>query len=122
MLRIQNFRPISLLNTLYKVVAKVYADRMKPLLHHWILPSQIGFVPNRCILDNLFLAFEAIKWSLENKQDLNMLLLNFEKAYDRVSWTILKHTMERMGITEIWIQRVMSLNINASAAIIVNRE
>lgn len=58
--RIQNYRPISLLNTLYKIVAKVYANRMKPLLHNWILPSQTGFVPNRCILDNVFLAFEAI--------------------------------------------------------------
>ena len=58
--RVQNFRPISLLNTLYKIVAKVYANRMKPLLHNWILPSQTGFVPNRCILDNIFLAFEAI--------------------------------------------------------------
>lgn len=44
--RIQNYIPISLLNTLYKVVAKIYANRMKPLLHHWILPSQTGFVPN----------------------------------------------------------------------------
>ena len=47
-LKIQNYRPISLLNTLYKIVAKVYANRMKPLLHNWILPSQTGFVPNRC--------------------------------------------------------------------------
>ena len=53
-LRIQNYRPISLLNTLYKVVAKVYANRMKSILHNWILPSQTGFVPNRCILNNIF--------------------------------------------------------------------
>ena len=83
--KIQNYRPISLLNTLYKVVAKVYANIMKPLIHQWILPSHTGFVPNRCILDNVFLAFEAIEWSLENHQALSMLLLDFEKAYDRVN-------------------------------------
>lgn len=64
--RVQKFQPISLLIS-YKIVAKVYANRMKPLLHHWILPSQTGFVPNRCILDNIFLAFKAVEWTLENK-------------------------------------------------------
>lgn len=121
-IRIQNYRPISLLNTLYKVVAKVYANRMKALLHYWILPSQTGFVPNRCILDNVFLAFEAIEWALENRQELSMLLLDFEKAYDRVSWKFLSQTVERMGFSQVWIQRVMSLNVNASATIIINGE
>ena len=121
-LRVQNYRPISLLNTLYKVVAKVYANRMKPLLHNWILPSHTGFVPNRCILDNVFLAFEAIEWTLENKQDLSMLLLDFEKAYDRVNWTFLRQTMETMGFHPKWISQVMSLNLNATAAVVVNGE
>jgi exonuclease III len=120
--KIQNYRPISLLNTLYKVVAKVYANRMKPLLHLWILPSQTGFVPNRCILDNIFLAFEAIEWTLESNQKISMLLLDFEKAYDRVSWTFLEKTMTKMGFHETWIKQVMSLNITASASIIVNGE
>ena len=120
--RIQNFRPISLLNTLYKVIAKVYANRMKPLLHNWIPPSQTGFVPNRCILDNIFLAFEAMEWSLENQHELSLLLLDFEKAYDRVSWSFLQQTMKRMGFADIWVKQVLSLNLNASAAIIVNGE
>lgn len=119
-LRVQNYRPISLLNTLYKVVAKVYANRMKPLLHHWILPSQTRFVPNICILDNVFLAFEAIEWTIENQQNLSMLLLDFEKAYDRVNWTFLTQTMEAMGFNHKWVKQVMSLNINASAAVVVN--
>ena len=120
--RIQNFRPISLLNTLYKLVAKIYANRMKPLLHNWILPSQTGFVPNRCILDNIFLAFESIEWALESNQNMSMLLLDFEKAYDRVSWTFLRQVMEKMGFSATWIRQVMSLNLTASATIIVNGE
>ena len=95
---------------------------MKPLLHHWILPSQTGFVPNRCILDNIFLAFEAIKWTLESKQELSMILLDFEKAYDRVNWTFLKQVMEKMGFDSTWIHQVMSLNLNATASVIVNGE
>ena len=120
--KVQNFRPISLLNTPYKIVAKIFANRMKPLLHHWILPSQTGFVPNRCILDNIFLAFEAIEWTLDNKQDLSMLLLDFEKAYDRVNWTFLRQVMAKMGFHEGWIDQVMALNENASATVIVNGE
>lgn len=121
-LRVQNYIPISLLNTLYKVVAKTYANRMKPLLHHWILPSQIGFVPNRCILDNIFLAFEAVEWTLETKQGLSMMLLDFEQAYDRVNWTFLHQTMERMGFSPTWITQTMLLNMNASASVFVNGE
>jgi hypothetical protein len=118
--KIQNFRPISLLNTLYKIVAKIYTNRMKPMLHHWIPPSQTGFVPNRCILDNIFLAFEAIEWTLENRQELCMVLLDFEKAYDKVNWTFLRQTMHIMGFHDTWINQVVSLNTNAAAAVIVN--
>lgn len=121
-LKVQNYRPISLFNIVYKIVAKIYANRMKPLLHHWILPSQTGFVPNRCILDNVFLAFEAMEWTMENKQALGMLLLDFEKAYDRVNWTFLRETMVTMGFHEKWIGQVMSLYNNASASVIVNGE
>ena len=120
--KVQNFRPISLLNTPYKIIAKILANRMKPLLHHWILPSQTGFVPNRCILENIFLAFEAMEWTMENQQDLSMLLLDFEKAYDRVNWTFLRKVMEKMGFHQMWIAQVMALNENASATVIVNGE
>ena len=51
-----------------------------------------------------------------------MLLLDFEKAYDRVSWTFLREAMAKMGFHATWISQVMSLNENASASVIVNGE
>lgn len=95
---------------------------MKPLLHNWILPSQTWFVPNRCIVDNIFLAFEAMTWTRKNQQDLSMLLLDFEKTYDRVNWTFQQKTMVKMRFHITWISQVMSLNENASAFVIVNGE
>ena len=51
-----------------------------------------------------------------------MLLLDFEKAYDRVSWTFLRTAMTKMGFHIEWIDQIMSLNTNASASIIINGE
>ena len=51
-----------------------------------------------------------------------MLLLDFEKAYDRVNWTFLRQTMQKMGFQLTWINHVMALNENAAAAVIVNGE
>ena len=73
-------------------------------------------------MDNIFLVFEAIKWALDDKHELTMLLLDFEKAYDRVSWTFLCIAMEKMGFHTRWIEQVMLLNMNASASIIINGE
>jgi len=54
--RIGNWRPITLLGNLYKILAKTLAKRLQTFLPSIIKPSQTGFVEGRCILDNTFLA------------------------------------------------------------------
>ena len=51
-----------------------------------------------------------------------MILLDFEKACDRVNWTFLRRVIEKMGFHTTWINQVMSLNENASASVVVNGE
>lgn len=82
---ITNYRPISLLSTIHKFIAKVLANRLIPNLHKWIRSLQIGFVKGRCIFDNVYLAVKAMTWTKESQQDLALILLDFEKAYDRIS-------------------------------------
>jgi hypothetical protein len=69
----------------YKIIAKTLANRLQPLLPSYILPTQTEFVKNRCILDKILLAIEAIEWAKESQQDIVLLLLDFERAYDRVN-------------------------------------
>ena len=80
------FRPISLCNTFYKVIAKILVNRMRPFLKWLIQLTHSAFVPHRAIHDNIFLAHEVINkfHHLKGKRGYVALELYMEKAYDRI--------------------------------------
>ena len=78
---------ITLLNDIYKIVAKTIADIMRLLLPSIIHDTQSGFLQDRSIFDNIFLFWEMTALAKHHKQSLAILLLDFEKAYDKVDWT-----------------------------------
>jgi hypothetical protein len=57
-IKVTQFRPISLANFIYKVISKILANRLKPLLHKIISPNQSVFLKDRFIHDNSILAHE----------------------------------------------------------------
>lgn len=59
--RMMYFRPISLCNTIYKVISKVLVDRIRPLLKNLISPNQVSFVPGRQSYDNIMIAQEILQ-------------------------------------------------------------
>lgn len=86
---IANYKPILVLGSTYKITSKTLDNRLQLFSPSWIRPTQIGFVQGRCILDNVFMAFEVMEWGRESDHDLVMFFLDFEKAYDKVIWTFL---------------------------------
>lgn len=121
--RISDFRPISLCNMMYKIISKVLANRLKTILPHLISPSQSAFVPRRLITDNVLVAYESLhaihnkrsgkKGSLSLKQDIS-------KAYDRVEWNFLKGIMSKLGLPDMWVDKVMSCVTSSSFSIRIN--
>ena len=83
----KELRPISLCNVLYKLVAKVLANRMKDVLCRLISLSQAAFVPSRSITDKILLASEVLhclKRRTRGHSGDVALKLDISKAYDRI--------------------------------------
>jgi hypothetical protein len=118
--RLSNWRPITLLGNIYKILAKTLARRIRSALTHIIRPNQMGFVEGRSILDNIFTAQEVLGWAEESEQDLVLLLLDFEKAFDKIEWKFLFTARTKLGFTDTWVRWIGSLYQSASSAIKVN--
>ena len=88
------------------------------LLPDLIHDTQTGFVQDRNILDNIFTFSEATEWAQHNGQHLGV-LLDFEKAYDRVDWSFLEGMLLRLGFLEAWIKGIASLYRSASSRVII---
>jgi hypothetical protein len=66
------------------------------------------------------MAQEALDWAMESDQDLVLLLLDFEKAFDRIEWGFLFEALAKLGFCSQWIRWVHSLYCSASSAIKLN--
>ncbi|XP_043811002.1 uncharacterized protein LOC122723283 [Manihot esculenta] len=104
---VKNFRPIALCNVLYKIVAKVLANKFKRVLLMIISKNQSAFIPHRLITDNIIVAFEMIHNMKINKgrnYGNCALKIDISKAYDMVEWEFLKGMLERFGFSTQWIR------------------
>jgi hypothetical protein len=117
---LNSWRPITLLNTSYKVFAKTLQLRLQPILMEVISPDQSAFLPLRFILDNIFLTHETIAHAKKSRQSLMFLKLDFSKAYDRVDLAFLFRVMERLGFPSEFINMSKLLFRDARACVSVN--
>lgn len=84
--RIEQFRPISLCNVIYKVITKILANRLKPFLDDLIHPSQTTFIPHWSILDNVIINHEIMCFLKfrKGKKGYMVVKVDMAKAYDMV--------------------------------------
>lgn len=117
---IKNWRPITLLNSDYKIYAKLLANRMKQSISSIIEEDQTCAVPGRVITESLLLVRDII-WDVgDRRQRMALTTLDFEKAYDRVSHEFLFSVLKKMGCPEKFVKQIQSLYGEAFSQISVN--
>ncbi|KAG7587002.1 Reverse transcriptase domain [Arabidopsis thaliana x Arabidopsis arenosa] len=107
-----DFRPISLCNTVYKVISKLLAGRLQALLPHVISKAQSAFLKGRLLAENVLLASEIVEgYGRKNIGPRGMLKVDLRKAFDSVSWDFIIETMKAMhfpGKFIGWISQCIS--------------
>ena len=114
---LKNWRPLTLLNTLYKIVSGCISERIKPCLSKIIHCDQKGFVSNRYIGEAVRTTYDIMDWAKNNNKAGIILLIDFEKAYDSISFSYIKKCLSFFKFGESLINWVMLLLKNFSAVI-----
>jgi hypothetical protein len=120
----QDFRPISLCNVIYKLIAKSLANRLKPHLPNYIDHSQAAFIENRHISSNIVITKEIVhSFSLKSwKQHVFLIKLDLAKAFDRLEWNFIDAALSRLGLPSYFVRLIHACFSASTFSILVNGE
>ena len=102
-LYLKNWRPLTMLNTDYKILAKVLAERLKQVLPYLISMDQTGFMENRQISTTIRQTLDAIDYIQQRKLTGYLLSLDFEKCFDKIEYGAIRGALRYFDIGENFI-------------------
>ena len=117
-LLLTNWRPISLLNTDYKLATKCIATRLKKVLPHLIKSDQTGYIKGRFIGEKIRLISDIIEQH-ENNEGM-ILFLDFEKAFDSLEWGYLFKVLDIMNFGPSFLNWIHTFYSNISSGVVNN--
>ena len=117
---IEDFRPISMVGSIYKIIAKILSSRLKDVITPLIDETQNAFVGNRQILDGVLIANESLRWLKNNRISGALIKIDFQMAYDSINWVFLRKVLEKLGFGRRWISWIMECVTSASMSVLLN--
>jgi retron-type reverse transcriptase len=117
---INNYRPITLLNCVLKIITKLLADRLQKVVLRIIHKNQYGFLKGRNIQDCLAWAFEFIHQCVASNQEIMLLKLDFAKAFDTIDHSAMLSIMKQMGFDRKWLKWIQLIFSSGKSAVLLN--
>ena len=117
---LNDFRPISLYNCVYKMVSKVIIRRFKDILSKHITEEKFGFLEGRQIHEAIGVVQEGLHSIKTKKLRGAILKIDFSKAYDKVSWLYICMLPTHLGFCIGFIRWIMSCMTTVSFLVLIN--
>ena len=117
---LKNWRPIALLNTDYKILAKLLAIRLKKVMDNLIDHDQTGYLKGRYIGENIRTVADIMYYLENNNLSGAILQIDFEKAFDSINWAFIQKTLHAFNLGPSFCNWVKILYKNSQSAVINN--
>ena len=114
---LRSWRPVSLLATDYKILAKALAIRLQQVIPSLVHSDQVGYIKGRFIGENIITIKDLIQYSSINQKAGILALIDFEKAFDTVEWSFLFDTLDKLDLGKNFVKWVKLLYTNISSCI-----
>lgn len=117
---LNDFRPISLLGCISKLISKILANRLRKVINHIVSDVQTGFIAGRNILDGPLIINEVMGWVKKSKKKTLLFKIDFEKAFDSINWEFVDTIMGYMNFSGKWRMWIRGVLSSARASVLIN--
>ena len=109
-------------NTVYKAIAKILVNRLRPLLKKLISPCQSAFISRRWIAENQLIMHELLHSFKRRKVKGGFVAMkvDHQKAYDRINWNFLRTVLRRFGFQEVFVNWIMQCMTSVLFSFLIN--
>lgn len=115
-----DFRPISLMNSLMKLITKVLATRLKACMPSLVSPVQSAFIKKRQITDSILLTNEVVNMLQKGLVKGVVFKIDFEKAFDSIGWNYVYEVLKKMKFGSRWVKWIKSIFESSRISVLVN--
>lgn len=115
-----DYRPISLCNSIYKIISELIAERIRGNLSAHISREQHGFLNDRNILDVVAITQEALHSMQTKNIGAAILKIDLKKAFDCLDWSFLRCLLIKIGLNDLCTNWIMVCVQGINFAILIN--